>query len=100
MFGAFYYSGQSCISVQRIFAHESLCVSHNTHIHTLMHGSNLRYRYDSFVAKLSKAAGALKSGDPRDESTFIGPMISEGDAKVSLFVCCLLHFYDCSFVIS
>lgn len=59
--GAFYQSGQSCISVQRIFAHAEI--------------------YDQLKAKLVAATKALKSGDPKDPATFIGPMISEGEAK-------------------
>ncbi len=57
IFGAFYQSGQSCIGVQRILVHESL--------------------YDELRESLVRAAQALKSGDPKDESTFIGPMISD-----------------------
>jgi acyl-CoA reductase-like NAD-dependent aldehyde dehydrogenase len=59
--GAFYQSGQSCISVQRVIAHESL--------------------YERFRDKLVAATRALKMGDPKDPSTFIGPMISEGEAS-------------------
>jgi len=59
--GAFYQSGQSCISVQRILIHDAV--------------------YEGFRAHLVKATAALKSGDPRDEDTFIGPMISEDEAK-------------------
>jgi acyl-CoA reductase-like NAD-dependent aldehyde dehydrogenase len=61
VFGAFYQSGQSCISVQRIIVHESI--------------------YDAFRSKFVAAVKALKMGDPRGEDTFIGPMISEGEAK-------------------
>ncbi|WP_020680015.1 aldehyde dehydrogenase family protein [Marinobacterium rhizophilum] len=60
VFGAYYQSGQSCISVQRILVHESL--------------------YDAVRERLTDAVRALKSGDPHDESTFIGPMISEKEA--------------------
>jgi len=60
VFGAFYQSGQSCISVQRAFAHASL--------------------YDALRGRLVKAAKALKAGDPRKETTFIGPMIDEAAA--------------------
>ena len=60
VFGAFYQSGQSCIGVQRIIAHESI--------------------YDDVKSRLVVATRDLKSGDPRDESTFIGPMISEKEA--------------------
>ena len=61
VFGAFYQSGQSCISVQRILVHESL--------------------YDSFKSALVERTKGLKAGDPLDEETFLGPMISENDAK-------------------
>ncbi len=58
--GAFYQSGQSCIGVQRIMVHESL--------------------YAEFRSRLVTATEALKSGDPKNETTFIGPMISEREA--------------------
>ncbi len=61
VFGAYYQSGQSCISVQRIIAHEAI--------------------YDALKAKLAAAVKALKMGDPKHEDTFIGPMISEGEAR-------------------
>jgi acyl-CoA reductase-like NAD-dependent aldehyde dehydrogenase len=61
VFGAYYQSGQSCISVQRIIVHASI--------------------YEAFRDKLVAAVKALKMGDPRHEDTFIGPMISEGEAK-------------------
>lgn len=60
-FGAFYQSGQSCISVQRVFAHEAI--------------------YDKLVSMLVDRANALKAGDPTEESTSLGPIISEDDAK-------------------
>lgn len=60
-FGAFYQSGQSCISVQRVFVHESL--------------------YDTLVPMLVKRATALKAGDPTEEDTSLGPIISETDAR-------------------
>jgi acyl-CoA reductase-like NAD-dependent aldehyde dehydrogenase len=61
IFGAFYQSGQSCISVQRILVHESL--------------------YDEFRERFCSEARRLTMGDPRNEDTFIGPMIDEGEAK-------------------
>lgn len=61
IFGAFYQSGQSCIGVQRIL------------IHADIYG---RFR-DMLVAKTK----TLVAGDPKDRNTFIGPMISEGEAK-------------------
>ena len=60
VFGAFFQSGQSCISVQRIFVHDSI--------------------YSALRERLVAAVRALRMGDPRDEATFIGPMISEGEA--------------------
>ena len=59
--GAFYQSGQSCIGVQRIIAHESI--------------------YDELRERLVEATKKLVAGDPKDEDTFIGPMISEKEAK-------------------
>ncbi len=61
VFGAYYQSGQSCISVQRILAHRDV--------------------YDELRKRLIKAVKALKSGDPREEATFIGPMIDTGEAE-------------------
>lgn len=61
VFGAYYQSGQSCISVQRIFVHDSI--------------------YEVLRERLVAAVGALPMGDPREESTFIGPMISVGEAE-------------------
>jgi acyl-CoA reductase-like NAD-dependent aldehyde dehydrogenase len=61
VFGAFFQSGQSCIGVQRIIAHETI--------------------YDALKERLVAATGQLVAGDPKDESTFIGPMISEKEAQ-------------------
>lgn len=61
VFGAFYQSGQSCISVQRLIIHESI--------------------YDRFVERLVAASRALVVGDPRSEDTFIGPLISARDGE-------------------
>ena len=58
--GAFYQSGQSCIGVQRILIHADI--------------------YDEVKARLIAATQALKSGNPKDPETFIGPMISEKEA--------------------
>ena len=58
--GGFAYSGQVCISVQRIYIHES-------HFETFK---------DAFVERANK----LKAGDPLQESTEIGPMINESAA--------------------
>lgn len=60
IFGAFYQSGQSCIGVQRILIHEKV--------------------YKKVKDLLVKKTKVLKMGDPRDEETFIGPVISEAEA--------------------
>jgi len=60
-FGAFYQSGQSCISVQRVLVHDAV--------------------YEDFRARLVAATSALKMGDPLDEATFVGPLISEKEAE-------------------
>ena len=59
--GAFYQSGQSCIGVQRIIAHKDI--------------------YDELKGLLVERTQKLVSGNPKEESTFIGPMISEKEAK-------------------
>ncbi|MCC2602058.1 aldehyde dehydrogenase family protein [Sphingopyxis yananensis] len=61
IFGAFYQSGQSCIGVQRIIIHADI--------------------YDKFRAMLVAKTQTLVAGDPHDRNTFIGPMISENEAK-------------------
>lgn len=61
VFGGFYQSGQSCISVQRVLVHDAI--------------------YDAVRDGLVEQVGALKGGDPRDPETFVGPLISEGDAE-------------------
>lgn len=59
--GAFYQSGQSCISVQRVIAHRDV--------------------YDPLKRMLVERAKRLKMGDPADDATFLGPLISEDDAQ-------------------
>ena len=61
IFGAFYQSGQSCISVQRIIIHQAI--------------------YEQVKAKLVVASASLIMGSPHHEQTFIGPMISEKEAE-------------------
>ncbi len=58
--GAFYQSGQSCISVQRVLVHASLA--------------------DALTDRLVARARALTPGDPKLESTSLGPMIDEAAA--------------------
>jgi len=59
--GAFCQSGQSCISVQRILVHEAIL--------------------DAFRERLVRATEQLESGDPKKESTFVGPIISVKEAE-------------------
>ena len=61
IFGGYTYSGQSCISVQRVLVHERV--------------------YDGFVAKYTAAVGALRTGDPLAEGTDVGPMIDQANAE-------------------
>jgi acyl-CoA reductase-like NAD-dependent aldehyde dehydrogenase len=56
-----YQAGQSCIAVQRVFVHEA--------------------HYDAMVSAVTGAVAALKTGDPRDEATQVGPLISADAAR-------------------
>lgn len=60
IFGAFYQSGQSCISVQRILIHESI--------------------YETAKKALIAETERLEAGDPKKETTFIGPIIDLDNA--------------------
>jgi glyceraldehyde-3-phosphate dehydrogenase (NADP+) len=53
--GAFAYAGQVCIKVQRLLVHQPV--------------------YQRFVDKLVAATAALRTGDPLDPATVVGPMI-------------------------
>jgi acyl-CoA reductase-like NAD-dependent aldehyde dehydrogenase len=53
-------AGQSCISVQRVYVHDSL---------------------ESFQDELVQRFEQLVVGDPLDEATDVGPLISRGDAE-------------------
>lgn len=57
IFGGYYQSGQSCIGVQRIFVQQDI--------------------YDDFKQRFVKAVSELKCGNPHDEDTFVGPIISD-----------------------
>lgn len=59
--GSFAYSGQVCISVQRIYLQKEI--------------------FESFLERFVEKTRKLKIGPPEDEATDIGPMISEGEAK-------------------
>jgi acyl-CoA reductase-like NAD-dependent aldehyde dehydrogenase len=56
---AYSHAGQSCISVQRILLHESIA--------------------DQFTERFVKNVESLVTGDPMDENTDVGPVISRGD---------------------
>jgi acyl-CoA reductase-like NAD-dependent aldehyde dehydrogenase len=58
---AFSFAGQSCISVQRIFVEEAA--------------------WDSFVAEFVPKVESLVVGDPGEEDTDVGPVISDGDRE-------------------
>jgi glyceraldehyde-3-phosphate dehydrogenase (NADP+) len=59
--GGFSYAGQSCISVQRIYVQRSV--------------------QEQFLARLLAGVKKLRVGDPLDEATDVGPMISEDAAR-------------------
>jgi acyl-CoA reductase-like NAD-dependent aldehyde dehydrogenase len=59
--GGFVYAGQTCISVQRVFVHESV--------------------YAEFAQKLLSRVAALRVGDPLDEDTDVGPLIDLAAAE-------------------
>jgi acyl-CoA reductase-like NAD-dependent aldehyde dehydrogenase len=61
IFGGYYQSGQSCIHVQRVIIHADI--------------------YDTFRDMLAAKVKTLVSGDPKNRDTFIGPMISEKEAR-------------------
>ncbi|MDQ4019218.1 MAG: aldehyde dehydrogenase family protein, partial [Actinomycetota bacterium] len=56
-YGAFLYTGQSCTAATRILVERPI--------------------FDEFVAALAARAEALPVGDPLDEGTLIGPLVSE-----------------------
>ncbi len=59
--GAFGNAGQSCISVQRVFVHESIA--------------------DGFTNQIVKLAKSISVGDPSNPRTVVGPMIDEQAAR-------------------
>jgi glyceraldehyde-3-phosphate dehydrogenase (NADP+) len=65
--GGFAYSGQICISIQRIFIQSEI--------------------YDEFTEKFVNSVKRIKTGDPLDESVLMSSMISEREAaKVESWV--------------
>ena len=58
--GGFSYAGQSCISVQRVYVHSSI--------------------FAEVAEQVAAAVRALKTGDPMDPQTDVGPMIDAAAA--------------------
>ncbi|PBJ10186.1 aldehyde dehydrogenase family protein [Flavobacterium sp. ACN6] len=54
--GGFYHAGQVCVSVQKIYVNQEIC--------------------DRFVEEFSQAANKLIVGNPFDEKTDVGPLIT------------------------
>ncbi len=59
--GGFYHAGQVCVSVQRVFAEESIC--------------------ESIAQKIADSAKNLIVGDPLDEKTEVGPLITPNEVN-------------------
>jgi len=59
--GAYAYSGQVCISIQRVYVHEKI--------------------YDRFLSDFADSVKNLKMGDPMKETTDVGPMITLSAAE-------------------
>ncbi|MEH6456513.1 MAG: aldehyde dehydrogenase family protein [Cocleimonas sp.] len=57
--GGFYHAGQVCVSVQRVYAHESIC--------------------ESFANSLASNADELIVGNQLDSKTEVGPLITTGE---------------------
>ena len=59
--GAFSFNGQVCISIQRVYVHES--------------------KYEQFLSMLKEATERLVIGDPLDEHTDVSALISQKDVE-------------------
>lgn len=57
--GGFYHAGQVCVSVQRVYAHSSVC--------------------RTFADGLAAAANKMVVGDPTEQATEVGPLITPGE---------------------
>ena len=57
LMGGFTFAGQACVSAQRIFVNQSV--------------------YEDFLNKLTEKVSDLRIGDPKEETTQLGPMITE-----------------------
>jgi acyl-CoA reductase-like NAD-dependent aldehyde dehydrogenase len=60
--GAFYNTGQSCCSVERIYVHAKV--------------------FDAFVAAFVKEVRGYRMGDPQSDATYIGPLTRAPQLKV------------------
>ncbi|WP_026770850.1 aldehyde dehydrogenase family protein [Sediminibacillus sp. JSM 1682029] len=60
-FSRFTHQGQICMSANRIIVHQSV--------------------YDEFISKYREKIASLKTGDPRDPDTVIGPVVNERAAQ-------------------
>jgi len=61
VFGSFVYSGQVCIKVQRIYVHSKI--------------------FEEYKMRFLEAVRALKTGDPRNPGTIVGPVITAEAAE-------------------
>jgi acyl-CoA reductase-like NAD-dependent aldehyde dehydrogenase len=59
--GGFSYSGQVCISIQRIYVSKEI--------------------FNEFMTPFLTAVRTIPCGDPKDERTVVGPMITEDEAR-------------------
>ena len=59
--GGFYHAGQVCVSVQRVFVHESIA--------------------RDVAEKIAESAKQLVVGDPALETTEVGPLIRPGEVQ-------------------
>ena len=57
--GGFYHAGQVCVSVQRVYAHASIC--------------------DDLANSIAEGAAKLVVGNQLDPATEVGPLITEGE---------------------
>ena len=60
--GAFYNTGQSCCSVERVYVHRAI--------------------FDAFVEAFVAEVKGFRSGDPMDEATYLGPLARAAQADV------------------
>jgi acyl-CoA reductase-like NAD-dependent aldehyde dehydrogenase len=60
--GAFYNTGQSCCSVERIYVHERI--------------------FEEFVGEFVEVVRGFRVGDPADDSTYIGPLARPAQVRV------------------